>query len=338
MRVRLLMAVALKTDDFASGRERRETVDVPRSRYRCSGIILDRERKTGGQCAGVKGDELSESVWAESDGERRLLRKRHIMGGIRMKKKLAMLLTLFLLTAGVSGCTDEDIQAICDLLDLLLASQTESAEESETPSAANWTEDETDVGAIEDLGETQSWRETVIWSSDSAYEAESTVYLETELEGSVEDAGTETAGTETYESLIETDTSELIPEDVETDLGTVTVTEDGYYYYVEEVALYIATYGHLPSNYITKKQAQDRGWINSKGNLWKVAPGMCIGGDRFGNYEGQLPKKKGRTYTECDVNYEGGYRQTDRIIFSNDGLVYYTQDHYETFTLLYGEE
>ena len=47
---------------------------------------------------------------------------------------------------------------------------------------------------------------------------------------------------------------------------------------------------------------------------------------------------KGRKYTECDVNYEGGYRQTDRIIFSNDGLVYYTQDHYETFTLLYGEE
>ncbi|MBQ7432901.1 MAG: ribonuclease [Lachnospiraceae bacterium] len=144
--------------------------------------------------------------------------------------------------------------------------------------------------------------------------------------------------TEIYESLSEIDTSALISERAETHLGEVQVTEDGYYYYVEEVALYIATYGHLPSNYITKDEAQELGWVSSKGNLWKVAPGMCIGGDRFGNYEGKLPTKKGRKYTECDVNYEGGYRQTDRIIFSNDGLVYYTEDHYETFTLLYGEE
>lgn len=62
---------------------------------------------------------------------------------------------------------------------------------------------------------------------------------------------------------------------------------------------------------------------------------MSIGGDHFGNYEGQLPEAKGRSYKECDIDYEGGYRGGIRIIFSNDGLIYYTDDHYNTFTLLY---
>ena len=117
-----------------------------------------------------------------------------------------------------------------------------------------------------------------------------------------------------------------------------TVREDGTYSSKEEVALYIHLYGHLPSNYLTKSEAEAKGWVASKGNLWKVTDHMSIGGDRFGNYEGLLPKKSGRKYYECDVNYKGGYRGSERIIYSNDGLVYYTNDHYQSFTKLYGEE
>lgn len=117
----------------------------------------------------------------------------------------------------------------------------------------------------------------------------------------------------------------------------ITVTEDGEYSTKEEVALYIHLYGHLPSNYITKNQAQDLGWVASRGNLWKVAPGKSIGGDRFGNREELLPTARGRRYTECDIDFDGQYRNGKRIVFSNDGLIYYTGDHYEHFTLLYGE-
>ncbi|MBR2257051.1 MAG: ribonuclease [Blautia sp.] len=113
------------------------------------------------------------------------------------------------------------------------------------------------------------------------------------------------------------------------------VEEDGTYTGKDEVALYIHTYGHLPSNFITKKEAKALGWESSKGNLEDVAPGKSIGGDRFGNYEGQLPQKEGRTYTECDIEFEGGYRDAKRIIFSNDGLIFYTEDHYQSFEQLY---
>ena len=109
------------------------------------------------------------------------------------------------------------------------------------------------------------------------------------------------------------------------------ITEEGEYTSKDEVAEYIYLYGHLPPNYITKSEAQDLGWVASKGNLWN------IGGDRFGNREGLLPTAKGRKYYECDIDFDGKYRNAKRIVFSNDGLVYYTEDHYETFELLYGE-
>ena len=111
----------------------------------------------------------------------------------------------------------------------------------------------------------------------------------------------------------------------------VTIEEDGWYSSKEEVSLYIYTYGELPDNYLTKSEAISLGWDSSKGNLWDVADGMSIGGDKFGNREGILPKEKGRVYYECDIDYEGGYRNSKRIVFSNDGLIYYTEDHYESF-------
>lgn len=113
--------------------------------------------------------------------------------------------------------------------------------------------------------------------------------------------------------------------------------ENGSYTTKEDVALYLHTYGHLPDNFITKKEAQNLGW--SGGSLEPYAPGMCIGGSRFGNYEGLLPEASGRSYTECDIDTLGaGSRGAKRIVFSNDGLIYYTGDHYASFELLYGEE
>lgn len=119
--------------------------------------------------------------------------------------------------------------------------------------------------------------------------------------------------------------------------ATETIDEDGSYFSKDEVALYIYSYGKLPSNFITKKEAEKLGWEG--GSLEPYAPGKAIGGDYFGNYEGALPEKDGRTYTECDIDTEGAKsRGAKRIVFSNDGLIYYTDDHYESFELLYGEE
>ena len=115
------------------------------------------------------------------------------------------------------------------------------------------------------------------------------------------------------------------------DAADYDVEEGGRYDTMEEVAIYLTFFDELPENYITKKEAQALGWDNRKGNLWKVADGCSIGGDRFGNYEGLLPDAKGRRWTECDIGFDGGYRNGQRIVFSNDSLIYYTADHYQSF-------
>lgn len=126
-------------------------------------------------------------------------------------------------------------------------------------------------------------------------------------------------------------------EDADMPDETAQIDEDGAYTTKDDVALYIHTYGHLPDNFITKKDAQALGWPG--GSLDPYAPGKCIGGSRFGNYEGLLPEADGRTYTECDIDTLGAdSRGAKRIVFSNDGLIYYTEDHYKSFELLYGEE
>ena len=133
----------------------------------------------------------------------------------------------------------------------------------------------------------------------------------------------------------------IIP--TETPTPTVTPTpeplidEDGWYYSKEDVSLYLHTYGRLPENYITKSQARELGWTG--GTVENYKEGAAIGGDKFGNREGLLPKKDGRQYYECDIDTNGrGSRGARRIVFSNDGLIYYTSDHYGSFTLLYGKE
>ena len=100
---------------------------------------------------------------------------------------------------------------------------------------------------------------------------------------------------------------------------------------------YLIEYGQLPSNFITKKEAKKLGWPG--GNLEPYAPGKCIGGDYFGNYEKVLPVVSGRTYHECDIDtLNANSRGAKRIIYSNDGQIYYTDNHYKTFTLLYGDD
>ena len=113
--------------------------------------------------------------------------------------------------------------------------------------------------------------------------------------------------------------------------------EGGEYTSAEDVALYLHLYAHLPQNFITKKDARAPGW--NGGGLDDYADGKCIGGDRFGNYEGLLPDAPGREYHECDIDtLHAASRGAKRIVYSNDGLIYYTEDHYESFILLYGEE
>ena len=152
--------------------------------------------------------------------------------------------------------------------------------------------------------------------------------------------------------LAEADSSEIITTEPATQEQTTTaprtepptqaqteliIDENGTYTSKDDVALYIHTYNKLPSNFITKKEAENLGWEG--GSLEPYAKGKCIGGNHFGNYEGILPEKEGRKYTECDIDTLGAKKRgAKRIVFSNDGLIYYTDDHYETFELLYGSE
>lgn len=140
---------------------------------------------------------------------------------------------------------------------------------------------------------------------------------------------TEKTTKKTTEEKTETteDTEEYVPDE---DLPD----KDGSYTSKDDVALYLYVYGELPNNFITKKEAKKLGWEG--GSLEPYAPGKAIGGDKFGNYEGVLPKGN---YHECDIDTLGKKsRGAKRIVYSDDGRIYYTDDHYETFTLLYGEE
>ncbi len=110
--------------------------------------------------------------------------------------------------------------------------------------------------------------------------------------------------------------------------------EDGAYTTAQEVCNYLDAYGQLPPNFITKEEAKELGWNSKAGNLREIAPDKSIGGDHYGDYEKQLPHKKGRKYFECDIEYEGGHRNAKRLIYSSDGLYFYTEDHYESFTQL----
>lgn len=159
------------------------------------------------------------------------------------------------------------------------------------------------------------------------------------LWGCTEETQSIESDTTTIQNESFTEQSTTLQQQESTDLASLAKKAESYvsegesYTLPEEVAAYLHIYSELPENFITKKEAQNLGWDSSKGNLWDVADGKSIGGDSFGNYEGLLPKDT--KYHECDVNYTGGYRQAERIIYGNNGSIYYTNDHYETFTQIY---
>lgn len=131
-----------------------------------------------------------------------------------------------------------------------------------------------------------------------------------------------TAGQESTKSLVSPDRN---------------IDKNGNYTSKEDVMNYLIEYHTLPANFITKKEARKLGW--SGGSLEQYAPGKCIGGDRFGNYEGSLPEKEDIHYYECDIDTLGeNSRGAKRIVYSDEGSIYYTEDHYKTFTLLYQED
>lgn len=139
------------------------------------------------------------------------------------------------------------------------------------------------------------------------------------------------ASTEVVVETADEDLQDTQTEGISQDDSSPTIEEDGSYTSKDDVALYLHTYGKLPSNFITKKEAKELGW--SGGSLEDYAPGKCIGGDRFGNYEGNLPDG---SYHECDIDTLGASgRGAKRIVYSDDGRIYYTEDHYESFEQLY---
>lgn len=236
-----------------------------------------------------------------------------------MKKSINALLSVSLavLTAlALSGCNNYD-----DILNKNL----------ETTSTVSVTE--TSVTKTETSTNTETEPTETSTDTEQTETTEETTFTETTAKETV--STTQTTQTETTASPETTSLKTEKTTVTETAAEKLSVEKDGSYTTPEDVAEYIHTFGTLPKNFITKAEAKELGWDNKKGNLWDVAPNKSIGGDYFGNYEGLLPKAKGRKYTECDVNYEGGYRGSERIIFSNDGLIYYTNDHYQTFTQLY---
>ncbi len=173
-----------------------------------------------------------------------------------------------------------------------------------------------------------------ITGCDYSFNAESTT--ETGTYTSISES-TQQAASSTDTSQQETANSSSTTEKKLIDETDDYLDKAGSYTSKEDVMNYLIQYGQLPENFITKKEAKKLGW--SGGSLEPYAPGKCIGGDYFGNYEGILPVVSGRTYHECDIDtLNANSRGAKRIIYSDDGQIYYTQDHYKTFTLLYGDD
>lgn len=236
-----------------------------------------------------------------------------------MKKLLSLLLALLLLFS-LSACgTNSDLESDLSELEELLGGYVEQEDEI--------LDDFVPLETLSPEGETTQLPSD---SQDTATETPET----TDFQDSTTDI-VEFVTSETTESPLPTEENELPIDFIETPTTEYRIPEDGTYTTKEDVALYIHTYGKLPKNFITKNEARKLGWEG--GSLEPYAPGMCIGGDYFGNYEGLLPTD--RKYTECDIDTLGARsRGAKRIVFSKDGLIYYTDDHYESFTLLYGEE
>ena len=167
-----------------------------------------------------------------------------------------------------------------------------------------------------------------------------------EIESELQANDSETSGEEVEEAKTETQNESDAQGEAEPEIQEQTSDAEGFqeettndnlptygnnYYDVVNVVLYLEAYGELPPNYITKNEAQALGWEG--GSVEKYKEGAAIGGDTFGNREGLLPAAGGRKYTECDIDTHGySSRGSRRLVFSNDGLYFYTSNHYESFS------
>ena len=153
--------------------------------------------------------------------------------------------------------------------------------------------------------------------------------------GDAEEASSEEYISETIDTVW--GNYEVTTNEIDYTVGEELLDEDGYYTSVEDVATYIVEYGTLPDNFLTKKEARALGW--NGGGLDDYADDCSIGGDYFNNREGLLPEVDGRSYYECDIDtMNASKRGAKRIIYSDDGQIYYTSDHYESFELIYGTD
>lgn len=217
----------------------------------------------------------------------------------------------------------------------LFAGCKKKAKKTEAPATTTTTTAESVTETTESAATTEdSTKETAATTTEATTETEAPTTTEKPAtEPTTEKAPSTEAPTETTTEATKKTKATTAPT---SEPSEAKIDEDGTYTSKDDVALYIHTYGHLPKNFVTKSEARAKGWEG--GSLEDYFPGCSIGGDKFGNREGVLPKKNGRTYTECDIDTKGKKsRGAKRIVFSNDGLIYYTDDHYETFTLLYGE-
>lgn len=247
-------------------------------------------------------------------------------GAKRFFSSAALFLALALILPSMFSCG-----AITDEIDGIINDVQRSAEEALDEAAKTLVDAavSTDVSTPTESSPTES-SQTELSSTESSPTEDSEPQTDSTTAADESEASRKVPESEICETDIPDETR--IPED-----EVPPIDEDGSYFDKENVALYIHTYGKLPPNYITKKEAEKLGWEG--GSVERYAPGKAIGGSYFGNYEGSLPTADGREYHECDIDTNGASsRGAKRIVYSNDGLVYYTEDHYETFELLYDSE
>lgn len=236
-----------------------------------------------------------------------------LMRGLR--RLLVLLPVLFLLV----GCAAQ-------------GSGAESRAESQSEQTALATEAESTQRESSESGTAKSKKKKKSKGSQKSGKRQSDGAASAESEAGTSEALSSTAAEETRAAKKRATATRASERGTEAGAG---IREDGSYTSRDEVALYLHTYGKLPKNFISKKDAEEQGFRFGEGDFGEAFPGMSVGGSRFGNYEGQLPEKAGRRYYECDIDYQGGRRNAKRLVYSNDGLIFYTDDHYKSFTQLY---
>ena len=238
---------------------------------------------------------------------------------MRALKRLLVLLPVLFLLAGCAAQGGSESRAESQPEQTALATEAESTQKESAESSSAKSKKKQKKKKKSKDSQKSGKRQ-----SDGAASAES--------EAGTSEALSSTAAEETRTAEKRTTATRASERDTEAGSG---IREDGSYTSRDEVALYLHTYGKLPKNFISKKEAEEQGFRFGEGDFGEAFPGMSVGGSRFGNYEGQLPEKAGRRYYECDIDYQGGRRNAKRLVYSNDGLIFYTDDHYKSFTQLY---